>query len=319
MLFGGEGEAEYSAYYIETGAYATMAELEELAAAVSPLGLEIEIDSRESLDGHDNWYGFLVGLTNQQEAALVARTLAAQGGRGVGVYRGQHPAQAPPFAPEEEVQVQLSQRGDILFVPSGPPEATLAEIQRRLMTLHRRELMDLLRQNIIFKFSRAVGLGGSGEGGNYQYMRRGDESVAMGAGGEPLPSTMQYSPEALLVYYAEAVDLLVNPPVYGAVRLQASGTYRSRRALQFVYEDETRSTVIVTSEDGRLIFSVSDSSSAGEVLYLFNQWREMGGGVVVPFVIEAFWQGHLVETVEVHEISLNPQFSEEYDLYFENP
>jgi len=317
-LFGGVVEAENSTYYIETGAYATIAELEQLAANMSQLGLVFEIDRRESLDGHDNWYGFLVGITGLLEATTVANTVAAQGGRGVGVYTGHHPTQATSFV-QEEVGVQLSQREAGTFVPSGAPEVSLIEIQRRLMTLHRSELMSLLSQDVIFKFIKKVHSGGTSEAVSYQYLRNGNQRVAIGEGGESLPNAQQYSPEALLALYAESVGHIVNPPVYGTVRLQASGTYRGRRAQQFVYEDETRTAVIVTSRDGHLIFSVSDNSSAGEVQYQFHQWREMGGGAVLPLVTEVLWQGQLVETIEVREISLSPQFSEEYDLYFENP
>jgi hypothetical protein len=151
-------------------------------------------------------------------------------------------------------------------------------------------------------------------------LRRGELSVLRDPSGDTrLVTLSEHAPEALFAPYIEAVTAISDPPVYGAARLLGAGLYGERSALLFSYEDETRSLLIVTSEDGRLIFKVDENSSAGEVRYVFNQWREVGDGVVVPLVIEAFWQGRLVESVQVHEITLNQQFSEEYDLYFENP
>ncbi len=311
-------ENEASFYYVETGAYATRPELEELATSVEAMGLDVEIGSRESLDGHATWYGFLIGLPDLEAASDVARILASQGGRGVGIYTGDQPAQLSQ-APDSGANLMISQGVPYSFESTGVPDISFVDIQEMLRTLHRREVVDLFRQNIIFRFSRVTQSGTSSESGSYQYLRKGDEIVVIGPSGEIEPVAYRHSPEVIFVRYIEVVNALVNPPPYGDVRLQASGTYGRRRALQFVYEDETRSSVIVTSENGRLIFSVEENSSAGKVQYRFNQWREMGYGVAMPFVIEVFWQGDLVETVEVHEATFHPQFSEEYDLYFENP
>jgi len=292
-------------YYVETGAYSTRAELSELAESVESLGLDVEVDRRESLGGRDTWYGFLVGFNDQGLASEVAEVLASQGGRGVRVYSGLHPTQAPNNRTPNPSMGTYTER-DYRFVASGNPEFTLGEFRDRLRAILPQGITHPLRQDVVFSFSRYKPHPHIDTNTRFRFVRRDGQDEAVSGTGLSVTPSSQYSPEAVLHQYISAIDLIVNTPSYGTVRLQARGDYEGRGALQFLYNDETRSTLIVTSDDARLIYKIEETSSAGELIYLYNQWRELGEGIALPHVLEVFWRGELVEMIEVEELILTP-------------
>ena len=313
-----------SGFYLEAPPMDTRAVAVELQTQARELGLDARVLRRYR---HGTGWQFIVvveGFDDRAGAERSARDLAERSGQGIAVYRLEGEEAVPvwdEWSSETVAQGELPD-AETLMQKAGRSVGGPLGGQTRLAEV----------KTLRFRYTRAITTTEGRWTAHHNWVASGDASrvateVVEGEGGTS--SVVVMGPEELREAdstQAEAVLQDLSPmarlawPLQFAAGIDEMGPYRVARQeivagrscwvlVSTAIRGNQPSRIWVDSEHGRPA-RVDFATEAGRVELTLWDWREPDTGVVVPFSLEVRRDGRLVEQIEVHELSLEPELGE---------
>mgnify|MGYP002632842428 CR=1 FL=1 len=334
-------------FYLESPPLRTRSE----ALAIQQLAVEEGLDARvvrRYAHGAGWEYVVVVEDLEREAAEQAAESLAAQGGRGITVYRreGAEGTRVGGVDTESKGPAGLDPTEPALAVELGAELPTASTIlERAVRALGGREggisavaASDFLR----FSYERTLTYEGVELVAHHLLLRsptglrlevHGKEGVrdsisVVGPGGawveadgavverdaERVAEVLDaFGPEQLLAYPLEFARLVDTEPAYRLLRTQGLEPFEGSDCWRLEYTGPEVDGTMTLMVDGSSwqVASVGFTTDSGKVRYLFSDYRELDTGLVTPFHVALERNGALVESLTVEELSLPSELPDE--------
>lgn len=332
-------------YYLESPAVSTRSEVGALLRRAQAEGWKARVTRRYTHGAGWQYVLLVENFDGLEEAESAAGLLAGLGGTGIAVYRyegraaqrlnssrpaGQANGDSPPTADAAPDAAQILRRAVRAMGGSEGGIDRLEAASHLRFSFERTVMHDsgaTRAEHSLWVHDQSLRLETQiveGEGtdsvavvhGDEAWLRSGDETLSRDP--EQVRSLLsEFTPAILLAYPLHFSRLAEGDPLHAQLRLSEDQAIDGGgHKLVCTGTGGLDLLELTISADTWKPQQVRHSGDAGEVLYRFEDWREIGTGLVVPFNVELVRDGEILESLKITELFLPAKLD---DDLFEKP